>query len=134
MNTTEDTKKIVLQFCQSLAKRDLNLVNIFAENVDWYIHGNEKIAPWLGRRSKREEVKEFFQVLWANTEPISAQIDHILVEDDFAVITGNFSTKMLQTDKVMQSIFSIHINVQNNLITKYRLLEDSYAVVIALTI
>ncbi|NOT93880.1 nuclear transport factor 2 family protein [Ferruginibacter sp.] len=134
MDTSENTKKVVLQFCQSLANRDLSLIDFFAENVDWYIQGNEKIAPWLGRRSKREEVKEFFQILWTNTESISAQIDHILVEDGFAVITGDFSTKMLQTDKVMKSIFSIHINVQNNLITKYRLLEDSYAVVIALTV
>lgn len=136
MNTTDtqtaETKAVVLQFGQLLATRNPDVVNIFADEVDWYIQGNQAVAPWLGRRTTKAEVGEFFEMLWAETEPVSAQIDHMLAEGDFAVITGEFATKMLRTGNVVESGFSIHITVRDGLIVRYRLLEDSHAVVVAL--
>jgi hypothetical protein len=70
--------------------------------------------------------------LWENTQPLSAHIEAILVEGSYAVVTGEFSTKMLPTGKVVDSLFCIQLTVENNLIVRYRLLEDSYAVSVAL--
>lgn len=134
MDTTEQTKQIVQQFMHSLSNRELNTIReLFAQVVDWYIPGNETLAPWLGKRSTNQEVGAFFQQLWQQTQPLSAQIDLILCQGNLAVVTGEFSTRMLQTGKVVNSPFSIQLTVENNLITKYRLLEDSYAVSISLT-
>lgn len=132
--STERTRSLVQQFIQLLAGRNLeNLTLLFGEKVDWFIPGNQELAPWLGGRNNKQEIKEFFKLLWESTEPVSAQIDHILAEDNFAIIVGEFSTRMLQTGKVVNSIFSIHITFEDNLIVKYRLLEDSFAVSVALT-
>ena len=123
----------VQNFLKHLGERNLSaLVDLFAENVDWFIPGNEALAPWLGRRSTRAEVQHFFELLWENTEPVSASIDHMFIDNEHAVITGEFSTRMLKTGKVVDSLFSIQMTVLENKIVRYRLLEDSYAVSVSL--
>jgi len=126
---TTETQLVIENFLKFLSQRDLNkITTLFAEDVDWFIPGDENKAPWLGKRRKKNEVEQFYDVLWKNTEPVSANISNILIDGENAVITGEFSTKMLQTGKIVDSIFCIELVVQNNLIIKYRLLEDSYAV------
>lgn len=126
---TTETQLVIENFLKFLSQRELNkITSLFAEDVDWFIPGNENKAPWLGKRRKKNEVEQFYDVLWKNTEPVSANISNILIDGENAVITGEFSTKMLQTGKIVDSIFCIELVVQNNLIIKYRLLEDSYAV------
>lgn len=133
MNTTDNTIIVVRNFCQSLAQRNLaGILDLFAEEVDWDIPGNKQVAFWLGKRSKKEEIAAFFELLWKNTEFVTARIDHILTDKNFGVVIGEFTTRMLQTNKIVESIFSIHITVQNDLIVRYRVQEDSYGVMVAL--
>lgn len=117
------------QFLQFMSERNLTeLTNLFSDTVDWYIPGDEQKALWLGVRNNKQEVSDFFDLLWKNTEPVSAKIDHIFTDDENAVITGEFVTKMLETGKIVESLFCIQMRIQNNKITRYRLLEDSLAV------
>jgi ketosteroid isomerase-like protein len=133
MTVTPPVQDLIQRFFQLLTQRDLeNLSELFSEEVDWYIPGNEEIAPWLGRRTSRKQVKDFYQLLWQNTHALSATIDKIFIDNEDAVISGEFSSKMLQTGNIVNSLFFIQIKVRNNLIVKYRLLEDSYAVFLAL--
>lgn len=126
---TAQTQQIVQQFMQYLTTRDLDkLTALFSENVDWYIPGDENAAPWTGRRHTRQDIKTFYELLWSQTVPVSAKIDIMMVEDNRAIVAGEFSTQMLSTDRVVDSLFSIWISVEDHLITRYRLLEDSYAV------
>lgn len=113
----------------ALANRDLDkITRQFAESVDWYIPGNLSRASWLGRRRGKTEIRKFFEDLWSNTKPLRATIQHVFVEGGLAIIVGDFSTKMLLTDQVVDSLFSMLIRVEEGLIIQYRLLEDSYAV------
>jgi uncharacterized protein len=129
------TQEIVLTYLKALAARDLNaIMPLFSEKVDWDVPGNETLAPWLGKRETAEEVKEFYHLLWKNTEAIDANIDHLFIDGSHAVVTGTFSSKMLQTGAVYTSLFFIHLTVENDLIVRYRLLEDSYGVVKALSV
>ena len=129
-----NTQELIHHFLQYLSQRDLNnLTSLFAKEIDWYIPGNETKVAWLGKRTTQQEVRAFYELLWSNTEPVSAAVDHIFIDGDDAVITGEFSTKMLQTGKVINSLFSIRIGVKDGLIVQYKLLEDSYAVSEALS-
>ncbi len=133
MSSTK-TKKIIEQFLQHLAGRNLpELLALFSEKIDWYVPGDVEKVPWLGRRKNKEELREFYELLWNSIEPLSAQINNVFIESNAAVISGEFSTKMLETSKIVDSLFFIQITVENDLIIKYRLLEDSYAVSVALT-
>ena len=128
-----DSSEILKRFLEYLTKRDINgITSLFAENVDWYIPGDIKRAPWLGRRSTRSEVKSFFELLWRNTDPVDAAIDHIFFDNERAVVAGSFTTKMLMTDTIVNSLFFIHLKIENGRISWYRLLEDSFAVSVSL--
>lgn len=128
-----NTKRIVEDFYAALASRELDAVTKnFADKIDWYIPGEQLLAPWLGRRTQRYEVKEFFEMLLQNIEPVSFDLEHILCEDNFAVATGHFVSKMLVTGINYESLFSAHFTIENDLIVRYRFLEDSNALVKAL--
>lgn len=131
MFTTETT---TAQFLDYLSKRDLqNLVNLFSDNIKWEVPGDTKKVPWLGKRNSKGEIEEFFKILWKSTQPLSADLHKIFIIEDQAVITGQFSTKMLRTNKVVDSMFFIHLIVKNQKIVSYKLLEDSFAVSTAMS-
>lgn len=131
---TGNTKKVIENFYAALSSKDWDAVaNNFSDDTDWFIAGDDTIAPWLGHRNSRQEIKEFFQMLRANIEPVSVEIEHILAEGDFGVATGEFASRMLKTGKIYESTFSAHFTVRNDLIIRYRLQEDSHGLVKALT-
>lgn len=123
------TKTVVEQFLSHLQERDLeNLVNLFGDQIEWLIPGNTTDIKWLGKRSTKSEVQDFFMTLWAATEPVSAGVSKIFIDDSDVALIGSFSTKMLETNNIVNSVFFIHFVVENGKIAKYTLLEDSYAV------
>jgi uncharacterized protein len=116
-------------FIEHLTKRNLsNLVALFSDRIDWFIPGDTTKAPWLGVRSTKAEIEDFFRLLWKNTDPVAAEIYDIFYQKNNAVIAGEFSTKMLTTGKIVTSIFFIHITEKDGFICRYRLLEDSFSV------
>lgn len=129
-----ETRQIINNYLQALSARNLHAMHLlFADEVDWYIPGNQAVAPWTGKRSNKQEIMDFFRLLWKQTIPIAANIDHIFVDGKKAVISGDFKTGMLQTDKICDSLFFIQVTVENEKIVKYYLLEDSHAVVMSLS-
>lgn len=125
-----DTLNTIQNYLGALGQRDLEKVlSFFSENVDWLVPGNENAAPWLGKRSTKKEIKSFFELLWANTEPLSAKIDCIFTEGNQAAVIGEFSSRMTKTGKIYDSPFSIYFTLENDLIVRYRLLEDSHTLI-----
>src|SRR6266542_5264623 len=99
------TRRLVETFFRRLSERDPDAVaELFSDDVDWYIPGNQELASWLGRRSSRKDVAEFFRLLWENAEPITAHVDHVLVDENVAIVTGSFSSRMRRTGKTFVSI------------------------------
>jgi len=130
----DNVNKVVKDFLKYLGERNLTeLTQLFSETVDWYIPGDETKATWLGIRNTRQEVSDFYELLWKNTQPISANIDNIFADEENAVIVGEFSTKMVKTNNILNSLFCIQMRIQNNKIVRYRLLEDSFKVSKSLT-
>jgi len=130
----DNVNKVVKDFLKYLGERNLTeLTQLFSETVDWYIPGDETKATWLGIRNTRQEVSDFYELLWKNTQPISANIDNIFADEENAVIVGEFSTKMLKTNHIINSPFCIQMRIQDNKIVRYRLLEDSFKVSKSLT-
>ena len=122
------TKRVTDEFIGHLRSRDKRVVSLFAEHVDWYIQGDKKV-PWLGRLQRREQIEDFFEILWVNTIPVSASIERIFIEEGAACIVGEFTVNMETSGKQLTSYFSIFLTINSQgKIEKYRLLEDSYAV------
>ena len=133
MDNTQSTESTVHQFLQYVSQQDLtNLLPLFSDTVDWHVPGDEEKVSWLGRRNSRQAVSTFYETLWKNTEPGSVAIDNIFIDGEKAVIAGEFSIKMLPTNKTVDSTFFIQMTIQQGQIVKYRFLEDSYAVSVAM--
>ncbi len=128
-------RDVVMAYFTALQQRDLSaIVKLFADVVDWNVPGHEGLAPWLGKRKTRAEIEAFFNLLWHNTEAISGSVDHLLTEGNVALTSGRFASRMLRTGKVYESMFFTEITVEDGLIVKYRLLEEGYGLVLALTV
>lgn len=126
---TNCTEAIVHSFITHLSQRHLEeLLELFAEKVDWYVPGDALKATWLGQRTEKTELRDFFQLLWRNTMPVAATIEQVFIQGNSACLIGEFSTRMLPTNKIVHSPFAIFFQCEHNRIVKYRLLEDSFAV------
>ena len=135
MKATESYSPIdvVLSYYSALGERNIEkIMKMFPEELDWYVPGDETIAPWLGTRKTCDQVREFFELLWQNTEAVSGMIDHIAVVGNVVISSGNFETRMVKTNKVYKSLFFTEITIVEGLIVKYRLLEDTFGLVRAL--
>lgn len=132
--STADTRLFVARYLQALATRDISaLVACFAETVDWDVPGARELAPWLGPRQQRAQVQQFFELLFASTIPGAAAVEHLVVADEVAIVSGTFSSTMKQTGRLYTSRFFLQMTVQQGRIVQYRLLEDTWALVVALT-
>jgi ketosteroid isomerase-like protein len=133
-NVSTVAREIAVKYFTALGQRNLkNAVVLLADELDWFIPGNEKVAPWLGQRTTRAEVESFFSLLWQKTEAISGVINHMATDDNVVIVSGRFETRMLETGKILDSLFFAEITVVAGLIVKYRLLEDSFGLVQALS-
>ncbi|MBO2012968.1 nuclear transport factor 2 family protein [Hymenobacter negativus] len=128
-----DTRLLVSTYLQALAARDVpTLMMCFADRVDWDVPGARDLAPWLGPRQQRAEIQQFFELLFAHTVPVDAHLEHLLVEGPVAIVTGTFSSTLTQTGRLFTSPFFISLTMVQGKIVRYRLLEDTHALVVAL--
>lgn len=130
---SENPLDVVLRYYSALSEHNIEkIIEMFPEHTDWHVPGNKFLAPWLGTRTTRDQVREFFELLWHSTETVSATIDHIAVVENVVISSGSFATRMLKTQKVYKSLFFTEITIVEGLIVKYKLLEDTYGLVMAL--
>jgi ketosteroid isomerase-like protein len=104
------------------------VASLFTEDADWNIPGAVDRVPWIGRRSGRAGVADFVRALWEGIEPIRFDISSIVSEGDRAFAAGELESRAKRTGRIMRSEFIIDVTVRDGLISRHRLLEDSFAV------
>lgn len=136
METTiieEQTKSVIEQFYHNLAAKNFEAnVQLFAENVKWHIPGNQRMATWIKDRNSRDDIKNFYKELYENLEGVSFDVTRKFYNEDQAVVTGHLVSRILSSGKLFDSYFTVQFTVENNLITEYLMLEDSYALIEAI--
>ena len=101
---------------------------LFTADADWDIPGAVDRVPWIGRRSGRAGVADFVRALWDGIEPIRFDITAIAAEGGRAFAAGELESRARRTGRIMRSDFVIDVTVRDGLISRFRLLEDSFAV------
>ncbi len=130
---TEATRAVVAELFRRMGAREPEpIAGLFADEVDWFIPGDQEVAPWVGRRGTRAEIAEFYRMLFGAVTPLSVEMRHLLVDGEVAIATGEFSSRMNATGRVLESLFSIDVTVRDGRIVRYRLMEDTHAVVLSL--
>ncbi|KAI9032451.1 hypothetical protein DFJ74DRAFT_654420 [Hyaloraphidium curvatum] len=124
----------ITAFLTALGGRDLDaVVACYSPTCDFLVPGNAAVAPWLGKRTTRDEIREFYTLLWANAEPVSFELQHMVFDGNHCIITGELASRMTKTGKVFESMFTAHITVEDGLMSRYRVQEDSWGLVEAMT-
>ena len=134
MQTAENTKKVATQFLERVgAGADPTAIaSLFSEDVDWLVPGDERI-PWIGRKVGRSGVVDFVRELRRLTTPIRASIRSVISQGDNAVALLELETRINSTGKVIRTEAAFVFTVRDDLIARFRLFEDSYAVAQALS-
>lgn len=104
------------------------LAKSFDERAEMFIPGDMKNVPWIGKRIGRAAITDHFKLLRENIKPEKLEFTDILSKGNRVVILGYLESRMKKNNKVMKSEFSIDIVVENGLLTRYHLLEDSFEV------
>jgi ketosteroid isomerase-like protein len=121
------TKQTVDKFFEYVqAKNPDKISSVVSENVDWYIF-ESKYMPWTGHRSKREEVSELFKTLFSYFVEGSDKFEahSFLLRGNEVAVFGIVQRTVKKTGKGFKMPFAMHITVENNLISKFSLYEET---------
>lgn len=99
----------------------------FAEDLVFEVQGDADAMPWIGRQTGRQALIDFLRNLRALTEPVSFDVDDILASDYRAAIVGALQTRIRATGKVMASQFAIVLTITDGIVTRFQMIEDSFA-------
>lgn len=132
--TTEETRAIVEKFYKKRSLNDIDgVIDLLADDIKWEIPGDKNLAPWLGNRSNKEGIREFFSLQKQHVESLIFDTNQLVVEGENAVAVGYLSSRMLKTNKMFNSHFMTHFTVKDKKITHYFFSEDSLELVKVLT-
>ncbi|MEU0485791.1 nuclear transport factor 2 family protein [Streptosporangium sp. NPDC006013] len=137
MATYEDmsTRATLEELLRRIGEGDPEAVAaLYAEEVDWQLdwpadeHGGA--IPWIRYRSVRAEVAEHFREIAVGHVPelASVEVTKILVDGADAVVMGTIVNTARSTGKGYRARFALHVTVENGLVTRHHVYEDSLSV------
>lgn len=98
------------------------------EAVVLEIPGDEGAMPWIGRRSGRRAVADFIADQRSLLTSNMFRVDDILMSERRAVVIGALSATLKANGRTIETDFAIVLTIANGMITRFQMLEDSYAV------
>lgn len=134
-----DTRTTVIEFLTRVAEGDPDrIAELFADTVDWQLDWppeGHPAVPWIRPRSTRADVADHFRTLGDFHEPFAGggAPPRILVDDQDAVVLVVLHQTLKATGKAYEARCALHLTVEDGVITRYHVYEDSLTVAQALT-
>lgn len=130
-----DTRETVVELLRRVVAGDPGrIAELYTEQVDWQLSwppgDYASTVPWIQERSTRAGVAEHFRLIAEHhiADESSAEVLAILVDGADAVILGEFHNIAKPTGRRYHASFALHLTVENGLITRHHVYEDSLAV------
>ena len=101
---------------------------LFSGDVQFEIAGDVGALPWIGQKTGRNAAADFFRDTRRLTQPVRFDVQGILADDSRAVILGALASRVSATGKIIETAFAIILTIANLEITRFQMLEDSFAV------
>lgn len=108
------------------------IAELFSEDVDWYIAGDLAAVPWIGRKTGRAGVTDFWGQIQDRLANKHFTISDIFTRGDRVVIMGDLESELRSTGKSIVTDYVFDLDVIGDQITRFRMLEDTHAVAQAL--
>ncbi|MEE1798763.1 nuclear transport factor 2 family protein [Streptomyces sp. JV176] len=132
---TERTRSTARLLLQRIAEGDpARIAELFAEKVDWVIADNSAV-PWIRPRTTRADVADHFRELAEGQypDPDGSSVDVLVADGAEAALSGRLAGTVRGTGRSFRSPFAMRLTVEDGLITRYRVYEDSLAIAAACT-
>ena len=133
---TSATRTVVEELLRRIGTGDPDATStLYAPVVDWKLdwpadeHGRTE-TPWIRHRSTRADVAEHYREIsrYHVPEQNGTVIERILIDGTEAVVLGEIRQTARPTGRAYRSRFALHLTVENDLITRHHVYEDSIAV------
>ncbi|MEV8334694.1 nuclear transport factor 2 family protein [Streptomyces niveus] len=130
------TRQVVQELLSRIGAGDPDrIAELYADGADWRLdwpeaeHGRAG-TPWIRHRSSRADAAAHYRELGEHHVPEEAgtEIERILVDGNDAVVTGEIRQTARSTGRAYRSRFALHLTVENGLVTRHHVYEDSLAV------
>ncbi|OUC92732.1 nuclear transport factor 2 family protein [Streptosporangium minutum] len=136
---SDDTRDTVEELLRRMAEGDHDrTAELFAEPIDWRLDWpaeGHPAVPWIRPRSSRADVADHFRSLEAHHVPElnGTSVTWILVDGAHAVVLGEIAQTVRDGGAAYTSPFALHLTVEDGLVTRYHIYEDSLTVARALS-
>ncbi|WP_021594325.1 nuclear transport factor 2 family protein [Actinomadura welshii] len=139
--TPTSTRAVVEELLRRIGEGDPErIAAMYAEHSDWKLdwpeteHGRAA-TPWIRHRSSRADAAAHFREIAEHHVPEKAdtRVERILVDGDDAVVLGEIRQTARSTGRAYRSRFALHLTIENGLVTRHHVYEDSLAVAQAFT-
>ncbi|MDR3084307.1 MAG: nuclear transport factor 2 family protein [Streptomyces sp.] len=130
------TRAVVEELLRRIGEGDPErIAEMYAERSDWKLdwpeaeHGRTA-TPWIRHRSTRADAVAHYRELAEHHVPgrAATEIERILVDGDDAVVLGEIRQTARSTGRAYRARFALHLTVEDGLVTRHHVYEDSLAV------
>lgn len=104
------------------------IAKLVSEDVDWFVAGDVSVVPWIGRKIGKTGAAEFYAQIRAEISSERFELKDVLVQGSRVVAIGELASRVNKTGKLIESEFVFDFIVEDGLIKRFRLFEDSFAV------
>ncbi|MEE4418064.1 nuclear transport factor 2 family protein [Streptomyces bugieae] len=130
------TRTAVEELLRRIGEGDpARIAEMYAEQGDWKLdwpeseHGRSA-TPWIRHRSTRADAADHYRELAEHHVPGQAatEIERILIDGNDAVVLGEIRQTARSTGRAYRARFALHLTIENGLVTRHHVYEDSLAV------
>lgn len=130
------TRGVVEELLRRIGEGDPErIAELYAEQGDWKLswpepeHGRAA-TPWIRHRSTRADAAAHYRELAEQHVPerVATEVERILVDGSDAVVLGEIRQTARPTGRAYQARFALHLTVEDGLVTRHHVYEDSLAV------
>lgn len=134
--TSTDTRAVIDELLRRIGEGDPErIAELYAEQCDWKLgwpegeHGRGA-TPWIRRRVTRADAAAHFRELaeYHVPECVATVVERVLVDGDDAVVLGEIRQTARPTGRAYRARFALHLTVEDGLVTRHHVYEDSLAV------
>ncbi len=128
---SEKNTQLVRILYEAFKRGDIGtLLAGLAANVEWITPGPSEF-PLAGRRTGREEVSQFFQLLKDEEDIQEFEVDRYLAENDTVVALGHYRAKVRSTGRTTTSSFAHVFTVAFGKVSRFEEYFDTAGALLA---
>ncbi|MEV6071201.1 nuclear transport factor 2 family protein [Nocardia sp. NPDC052001] len=136
MSETSTTRTVVEELLRRIGAGDADaMAELYAPVSDWKLNWPEyehdrAATPWIRSRATRADAADHFAEIARHHVPehVGTVVERILVDGPDAVVLGEIRQTARRTGRAYRSRFALHLTVEDGLITRHHVYEDSLAV------